>query len=119
MKSLHMILRNFQMPGFQVPEFRRKAVFIAVGGVYDPRIHLDEVVMPVLKKWRIFEREDFTGEAAAMRDDLALLVKELEQACDKFEVSKQRQLDREARTGKRATAGDLHRTAGKLVMSRR
>ena len=36
---------------------------IAVGGVYDPRIHLDEVVMPVLKKWRIFEREDFTGEA--------------------------------------------------------
>lgn len=62
MKSLHLILSHFQMPGFQVPEFRRKAVVIAVGGVYDPRIHLDEVVMPVLKKWRIFEREDFTGE---------------------------------------------------------
>jgi acyl-[acyl-carrier-protein] desaturase len=119
MKSLHKILRNFQMPGFQVPEFRRKAVFIAVGGVYDPRIHLDEVVMPVLKKWRIFEREDFTGEAAELRDDLALLIKELEMACDKFEVSKQRQLDREARTGKKATAAELHTTAGKLVMSRR
>ena len=66
MKSLHKVLRNFQMPGFQVPEFRRKAVMIAVGGVYDPRIHLDEVVMPVLKKWRIFEREDFSGEAAAI-----------------------------------------------------
>ena len=26
------------MPGFTVPEFRRKAVIIAVGGVYDPRI---------------------------------------------------------------------------------
>ena len=58
------------MPGFTVPEFRRKAVIIAVGGVYDPRIHLDDVVMPVLKKWRIFEREDFTGEAARMRDEL-------------------------------------------------
>ena len=67
MKSLHRVLRNFRMPGFTVPEFRRKAVIIAVGGVYDPRIHLDDVVMPVLKKWRIFEREDFTGEAAAMR----------------------------------------------------
>src|ERR1700758_4509878 len=119
MKSLHKVLRNFQMPGFQVPEFRRKAVVIAVGGVYDPRIHLDEVVMPVLKKWRIFEREDFTGEAAELRDDLALLIKELEQACDKFEVSKQRQLDREARTGKRVTAYELHQTAGKLAMSRR
>src|ERR1700675_642377 len=44
MKSLHMVLRNFKMPGFTVPEFRRKAVIIAVGGVYDPRIHLNEVV---------------------------------------------------------------------------
>jgi acyl-[acyl-carrier-protein] desaturase len=119
MKSLHRVLRNFQMPGFQVPEFRRKAVMIAVGGVYDPRIHLDDVVMPVLKKWRIFEREDFTGEAAAMRDDLAVLIKELEEACHKFEVSKQRQLDREARTGKRVAAYELHKTAGTLTMSRR
>jgi acyl-[acyl-carrier-protein] desaturase len=119
MKSLHKVLRNFQMPGYQVPEFRRKAVMIAVGGVYDPRIHLDEVVMPVLRKWRIFEREDFTGEAAGLRDDLALLIKELEQTCEKFEISKQRQLDREARTGKRTTAAELHRTEGTLTMSRR
>jgi acyl-[acyl-carrier-protein] desaturase len=119
MKSLHMVLRNFQMPGYQVPEFRRKAVAIAVGGVYDPRIHLDEVVKPVLKKWRIFEREDFTGEACALRDDLALLIEELETTCDKFEISKQRQRDREVRTGKKTTAVELHKTAGKLVMSRR
>jgi acyl-[acyl-carrier-protein] desaturase len=119
MRSLHKVLRNFQMPGYQVPEFRRKAVLIAVGGVYDPRIHLDDVVMPVLKKWRIFEREDFTGEAAAMRDDLGVLITELEQACEKFEVSKRRQLEREARTGKKVTAAELHQTAGKLVMSRR
>jgi acyl-[acyl-carrier-protein] desaturase len=119
MTSLHKVLRNFQMPGFQVPEFRRKAVMIAVGGVYDPRIHLSEVVMPVLKKWRIFEREDFTGKAAELRDDLAVLIQELEQACDKFEVSKQRQLEREARTGKKVTAYELHQTAGKLAMSRR
>src|SRR6201992_2258149 len=118
-RSLHKILRNFQMPGFQVPEFRRKAVFIAVGGVYDPRIHLDDVVMPILKKWRFFEREDITGEAAGLREDLAVLIKELEVACDKFEVSKQRQLDREVRTGKKVTAHELHQTAGKLGMSRR
>src|ERR1700752_1223645 len=104
MKSLHRVLRNFKMPGFTVPEFRRKAVIIAVGGIYDPRIHLDDVVMPVLKKWRIFERDDFTGEAAAMRDDLALLVEELEQACDKFEESKRRRLEREARRAERLTA---------------
>jgi acyl-[acyl-carrier-protein] desaturase len=104
MKSLHRVLRNFKMPGYTVPEFRRKAVIIAVGGVYDPRIHLEDVVKPVLKKWRIFERGDFTGEAAAMRDDLALLVEEIEAACDKFEESKRKRLEREARRAEKLTA---------------
>ena len=118
MKSLHRVLRNFKMPGFTVPGFRRKAVIIAVGGVYDPRIHLDDVVMPVLKKWRIFEREDFTGEAARMRDDLADLVKELEEACDKFEEAKRRRLEREARKSERLTARKVLSTEGTLTLSR-
>lgn len=118
-KSVHRILRNFKMPGFTVPEFRRKAVIIAVGGVYDPRIHLNEVVMPVLKKWRIFEREDFTGEGAWMRDDLAVLIKELEEASDKFDESKQRYLEREARKAEKITADRVLKTAGTLTLSRR
>ncbi len=103
MKSVHKVIRNFRMPSTTVPEFRRKAVIIAVGGVYDPRIHLNKVVMPVLKKWRIFEREDFTGEAAWMCDDLGLLIEELEEAGEKFDVSKQRYLEREARKAERIT----------------
>ncbi|OBB72086.1 MULTISPECIES: acyl-ACP desaturase [Mycolicibacterium] len=104
MHSLHHVLRNFKMPGYTVPDFRRKAVVIAVGGVYDPRIHLDDVVMPVLKKWRIFEREDFTGEAARMRDDLGVLVEELEETCEKFETAKQRRLEREAKMAENRAA---------------
>jgi acyl-[acyl-carrier-protein] desaturase len=107
MKSLHRVLRNFKMPGYTVPEFRRKAVVIAVGGVYDPRIHLDDVVMPVLKKWRIFEREDFTGEAAEMRDDLGKLVEELEETCVKFEVAKERRLERERKVAEKKAMKNL------------
>jgi acyl-[acyl-carrier-protein] desaturase len=118
MKSVHQVLRNFQMPGFTVPEFRRKAVIIAVGGIYDPRIHLNEVVMPVLNKWRIFERDDFTGEAARMRDDLAVLVTELEAACEKFELSKQRYLERQARRTESITAAKALTTKGTLTRSR-
>jgi acyl-[acyl-carrier-protein] desaturase len=119
MKSVHRILRNFKMPGFTGPEFRRKAVIIAVGGVYDPRIHLNEVVMPLLRKWRIFEREDFTGEAARMRDDLGLLIKELEEAGDKFGESKQRYLEREARRTERITASKVLKAEGTLTLSGR
>lgn len=107
MKSLHRVLRNFKMPGFTVPQFRRKAVIIAVGGVYDPRIHLDDVVMPVLKKWRIFERDDFTGEAAALRDDLGKLIEELEDTCEKFEVAKQRRLERERQVAEKKAMKNL------------
>jgi acyl-[acyl-carrier-protein] desaturase len=92
------------MRGYTLPEFRRKAVVIATGGVYDPRIHLDDVVMPVLKKWRIFERDDFTGEAAALRDDLAVLIEELEETCEKFEEAKMRKLERDARLAEKRAA---------------
>ena len=107
MKSLHRVLRNFKMPGYTVPDFRRKAVVIAVGGVYDPRIHLDDVVMPVLKKWRIFEREDFTGEGARMRDDLGVLVEELEDACVKFETAKVKRLERERKMAEKKAMKNL------------
>src|SRR3954454_4391135 len=107
MHSLHRVLRNFKMPGFTVPEFRRKAVIIAVGGVYVPRIHLADVVKPVLKKWRIFEREDFTGEAARMRDDLAELVNELEDTCEKFEIAKERRLERERKVAEKKAMKNL------------
>ena len=107
MRSLHRVLRNFKMPGYTVPEFRRKAVIIAVGGVYDPRIHLDDVVMPVLKKWRIFEREDFNGEAAAMRDDLGKLIEELEDTCQKFEIAKVRRQEREKKVAEKKAMKNL------------
>ncbi|BBY25642.1 hypothetical protein MSTO_58470 [Mycobacterium stomatepiae] len=119
MASLQLILRNFRMPGFAVPGFRRKAVIIAVGGVYDIRIHLDEVVKPILKKWRIFEREDFTGEGARLRDDLGALIDELEIECDKFEQSKSRYLERQARRTDHNLARKVLTTEGTLGMSRR
>jgi len=119
MKALHKILLNFKMPGFLVPEFRRKALMIAVGGVYDIRIHLDEVVMPVLRKWRILERDDFTGEGARMQDDIGAHINDLEAACDKFEVSKQRYIEREAQRAEKITARRLLSTKGTLKMSGR
>ena len=106
-KSVHRILSNFRMPGSTVPEFSRKAVVIATGGIYDPRIHLEDVVMPILKKWRIFERDDFTGEDARMRDELGMLVADLEQTCVKFEEAKARKLDRDAKLAEKRAAKSL------------
>jgi acyl-[acyl-carrier-protein] desaturase len=97
MSSLCRILVNFQMPGFAIPNFRRNAVKMAVGGIYDPRQHLDDVVMPVLRRWRIFERDDLGAEGARRRDELAVVIKQMNEEAARFEESKARYLERDAR----------------------
>ncbi len=107
MHSICRILVNFQMPGYAIPNFRRNAVKIAVGGVYDLRQHLDDVVMPVLRKWRIFERDDFTGEGARCRDELGVFIEQVDAEAVKFLESKTRYLEREARKAEQAAAKSL------------
>jgi acyl-[acyl-carrier-protein] desaturase len=111
--SVFRILSSFQMPGFSIPNFRRNAVKIAVGGIYDLRQHLDEVVMPVLRYWRIFERDDFTPEGLRRREELAVFLAQMEAEASKFEDSKARYLEREDR---RAEAGG---SRGARQLSRR
>ncbi|WP_074368367.1 acyl-ACP desaturase, partial [Mycobacteroides abscessus] len=91
-KAVHKVLDNFTMPGYTIPGFRRNAVTIATGGVYDPQSHLDEVVMPVLRKWRIFERDDITGEGEWYREDLARVVTDLKKTSADFEEVKAKYL---------------------------
>ena len=73
------------MPGHGIEGFGRKAVQIAVAGIYDLRQHREEVVMPVLRKWRVFEREDLgpTGEQA--RQELAALMDAMDVQASRFE----------------------------------
>jgi acyl-[acyl-carrier-protein] desaturase len=107
MHSICRILVNFAMPGFSIPNFRRNAVKMAVGGIYDARQHLDEVVLPVLRKWRIFERNDFSAEGERERDELAAFIERLEVEAARFDESKARYLERAARKGERAAARSL------------
>ena len=45
----------FQMPGNGIPGFMRKAAAMAKAGIYDLRVHRDEVLLPILQHWKIFE----------------------------------------------------------------
>jgi acyl-[acyl-carrier-protein] desaturase len=78
-------VRDFAMPGHGIEGFGRKAVEIAVAGIYDLRQHKDDVLMPILRKWRVFEREDFGAEGQQARDELAALLEELEAGAVRFE----------------------------------
>lgn len=102
-EAINNILHVFEMPGASMPDFRRNAVLIAKAGIYDLRQHMDEVVKPVLRKWKIFERDDFTGEGARARDELGAFLEKMETKTVRFEESRARALERErARAEKQA-----------------
>jgi acyl-[acyl-carrier-protein] desaturase len=75
----------FKMPGAGIPQFMRKAVEMARAGIYNLRIHRDEVVLPILNHWRIFERTGLDAAAEAALKRLADHLEALEIAARRFE----------------------------------
>ena len=71
MRAITDVVTNFDMPGANMPGFGRKAVQIALAGIYDLQQHLDEVVAPVLRAWNIYDRTDLSGDGLKAREELA------------------------------------------------
>ena len=90
------VVENFRMPGQGMPDFRRNGMLMAKHGIYDLRQHLEEVVTPVLRKWEIFERTDFTAVGEQRREQLAAYLTSFEGQVVKFEEQRDRMLAREA-----------------------
>jgi acyl-[acyl-carrier-protein] desaturase len=90
---------GFAMPGAGMADFTRNSVTIAMAGIYDLRLHHDEVVAPILRFWRVFERDDLgpTGEQA--RTELAEFVAGLDTQAARFVEQRDR---RQARAAARA-----------------
>ena len=65
--------------------FQRKAVEMAIAGVYDIRQHRDDVVAPVLRFWNVFEIEGLDAEGEAARTELADFMAELDKQALRFE----------------------------------
>jgi acyl-[acyl-carrier-protein] desaturase len=85
MVAVRNSIRDFAMPGHGIEGFGRKAVAIAVAGIYDIRQHRDEVVAPVLRAWKVFERADFGPEGEAARDEVAAYLSDMDTQAARFE----------------------------------
>jgi acyl-[acyl-carrier-protein] desaturase len=95
---------GFVMPGSVVPGFTRKAVQIAQAGIYDLRIHHDNVVMPLLRHWRVFEAAGLDAEGEQARLDLAAALEALNARATRF-------VERRAEAQAKRSSGPGHQTA--------
>ena len=84
MQAIHDVVTTFEMPGAGIPGFQRKAVEMAVEGIYDQRQHHDDVVMPVLRFCKVFELETLSGEGEKARTALAEFLGQLDTSATRF-----------------------------------
>jgi acyl-[acyl-carrier-protein] desaturase len=86
----------FEMPGAGMENFTRKAAQMAKAGIYDLRIHHDEVIWPLLRHWGVFEAEGLTPSAELRREELRRFLDGLDAQASRFEARRARSLEREA-----------------------
>jgi acyl-[acyl-carrier-protein] desaturase len=87
---------GFEMPGATMAGFRRNSMLIAKAGIYDLRLHHDDVVSPILRKWKVFERTDLGAEGERAREELATFLTGLDAQATRFVESRERSRARAA-----------------------
>ncbi len=87
---------GFTMPGDGMPNFRRHSVTIAKAGIYDLRLHHDEVIAPVLRFWKIWTRDDFGPAGEQAREELAQFMAGLDAQATRFVEKREKARERAA-----------------------
>ena len=100
MRAVADVVADFEMPGANIEGFGRKALSIALAGIYDLRQHRDEVLQPVLRQWNVWDRTNLDAEGEKAREQLAAQMDELETQASRFEEK------REARRQRLAAKAD-------------
>ncbi|MCA2222392.1 acyl-ACP desaturase [Nonomuraea aurantiaca] len=98
MRAVTDVVKTFQMPGSSIEGFTRKAMIIAHEGIYDLRLHLDDVLMPVLKQWAVFDKTGLDASGEQAREELAEFLAKTETTAARFV---ERRAERKARAAMR------------------
>jgi len=95
---------NFDMPGTGILDFKAKARRIADAGIYNLRVHHDEVVAPVLRNWKFFALEGLNAEAEQARAEVAAFLEGLDALATHQDERRAARAARAAQTAEASTA---------------
>jgi acyl-[acyl-carrier-protein] desaturase len=84
--AIHRQLLGFSMPGLEIPEFRSKAAQMAKAGIYDLRVHHDQVALPVLfTHWKLDRLTGLSDAAEEARDGIMGFLAALDATAARYE----------------------------------
>jgi len=103
MEAIRDEVMTFAMPGAGMTGFARSSMMIAKAGIYDLKLHHDDVLMPVLRFWKVFERTDLGPRGEKARLELAEFMGKLDETATRFVTRRgEAAARRAARTGEQA-----------------
>ncbi|GAA3892102.1 acyl-ACP desaturase [Streptomyces sedi] len=70
MRAVRDVVVGFRMPGHGIPGFERAAARMAIGGIYNLRIHMDDVLQPVLRYLGVMEIAGLSPEGQKAQEEL-------------------------------------------------
>lgn len=102
MQSVRDVVVNFRMPGHGMPGFERAAAQMAIGEIYNMRIHHDDVIQPVLRYLKVLEIDGLGPEGLKAQEELGLYMSGLDSEASKFD---EKLAARKARVAAQAAQG--------------
>ncbi|MEX1106808.1 MAG: acyl-ACP desaturase [Ilumatobacteraceae bacterium] len=103
-------VREFEMPGTGIPNFKHHADAIAKAGLYNLLQHHDQILEPVVMKWwKIESLQGLTSEAEVAREALVRQITRIGKAARRLA---ERAREATEKAGERAKAGIAERRPG-------
>ncbi|MDV9192121.1 acyl-ACP desaturase [Streptomyces sp. SR27] len=96
MRAVADVVTDFRMPGHGMPGFERAAVRIAVGGVYNLRVHHDDVLQPVLRHLKVMDISGLGPDGLKAQDELGVFLGDLDTQAARFDERRAALLARRA-----------------------
>ncbi|MEV6329946.1 acyl-ACP desaturase [Streptomyces sp. NPDC051909] len=85
MRAVADVVTGFRMPGHGMPGFERAAAEIALGGVYNLRVHHDDVLQPVLRHLKILHLSGLGPEGLKAQEELGGFLGSLDTQAARFD----------------------------------
>nr|WP_223187907.1 acyl-ACP desaturase [Streptomyces sp. CBMA29] len=96
MRAIRDVVVEFRMPGHGMPGFERAAARMAIGGIYNLRIHHDDVLQPVLRHLKVLEISGLGPEGLQAQQELGLFMGGLNDQATRFDERREALLARRA-----------------------
>ena len=84
MRAVTEVVKTFEMPGPRSRASPASRCRSRCAGIYDLRIHLDDVLTPVLRQWGVLDIEGLDADGEKAREELAEFLARIETSASRF-----------------------------------